>query len=34
MKNRLYEKEKFEAYQNDKLEAGTKETQTIYQEAD
>jgi hypothetical protein len=29
-----YEKEKVEAYQNDKLEAGTKETPTIYQEAD
>lgn len=29
-----YEKEKVEAHQNDKLQAGTKETPTIYQEAD
>ena len=28
------EKEKVEAHQNDKLQAGTKETPTIYQEAD
>ncbi len=29
-----YEKEKVEAYQNDKLKAGEKETPTVYQEAD
>lgn len=29
-----YEKEKVEAYQNDKLQAGTKETPIVYQEAD
>lgn len=29
-----YEKEKVEAHQSDKLQAGTKETPTIYQEAD
>lgn len=33
-KIKKYEKEKVEAHQNDKLEAGTKETPTIYQEAD